>query len=110
MQTRNSQHPQYDEPIIKKFLIRIFEELKSINEFTEDLQLVGNYVTQLDQNNTNYTELTATVNQQTSNIDISGITSDNHTGNLVIKYKIRGLDHEVPSNRSFMLPIISPIW
>ena len=102
MQTRNSQHPQYDEPIIKNFLIRIFEELKSINEFTEDLQLVGNYVTQHDENNTNYTELTATVNQQTSNIDISGITSDNHTGNLVIKYKIRGLDHEVPCNSNLI--------
>ena len=41
MQTRNSQHPQYDEPIKQNFLTGIFEELKYFYEFADDWQLVG---------------------------------------------------------------------
>jgi hypothetical protein len=93
------------------FLTTIFQELKEINPFAQELQWIGRGLKRhLQQQNSiiNVDEvhhLTASINVQTSTMEVGCMLSDESEGNIVYKFNVKGMSHTISSASDVVEPL-----
>ena len=103
----------------EKVIMNLFKELKEINPYAEDLNLLGNSLKNkklVDKNNkivnTNLNELISlksTINEKTHYLEIGAVVSDMSDSNIIIKYKLKDEFKFVPSNSKYVEPLVYPL-
>ena len=103
----------------EKVLEGLFLELKEINEFAVDLNLIGKTLKDkhlidrkqniITTNNKNITILKSSINEQTHHLEIGAIVSDLSDGNIVFKYQIKNEINTIKSNSKFVEPLCFPL-
>jgi hypothetical protein len=93
------------------FLTTIFQELKEINPFVQELQWIGRGLKRsLQQKNSviNMEEvhhLTASLNVQTSTMEVGCMLSDESEGNIIYKFNVKGMSHTISSASDVVEPL-----
>ncbi len=93
------------------FLTTIFNELKGTNPFAQELQWIGQGLRRsLQQQNSviNMDEvhhLTASLNVQTSTMEVGCMLSDESEGNIVYKFNVKGMSHTISSASDVVEPL-----
>ena len=103
----------------EKVLEGLFLELKEINEFAVDLNLIGKTLKDkhlidrkqniITTNNKNIAILKSSINEQTHHLEIGAIVSDLSDGNIVFKYQIKNEINTIKSNSKFVEPLCFPL-
>ena len=93
------------------FLTTIFHELKGTNPFAQELQWIGQGLRRsLQQQNSviNMEEvhhLTASLNVQTSTMEVGCMLSDESEGNIIYKFNVKGMSHTISSASDVVEPL-----
>jgi len=95
----------------KTFLTAIFNELRSINEFAQELKWIGEglrstllpegLLPQLDEVH----QLIAALNVQTSTLEVGCMLSDESEGNIVYKFSLKGMGNTIRSDSDLIEPL-----
>jgi hypothetical protein len=89
----------------------MFNELKEINPFVQELQWIGQGLNKtLQQQNSaidmdEVSHLTASLNVQTSMMEVACMLSDESEGNMVYKFKIKDMGHSINSASNIVEPL-----
>ena len=93
------------------FMTTIFQELKEINPFVQELQWIGRGLKRsLQQQNSviNMDEvhhLTASLNVQTSTMEVGCMLSDESEGNIIYKFNVKNMTHTISSASNVVEPL-----
>jgi hypothetical protein len=93
------------------FLTTIFQDLKEINPFAQELQWIGRglkrHLHQQDSvvNVNDVQHLTASLNVQTSTMEVGCMLSDESEGNIVYKFNVKGMSHTISSASDVVEPL-----
>ena len=93
------------------FLTVMFNELKVINPFVQELQWIGRGLNRtLQQHNPivnidDYHNLTASLNVQTSTMEVGCMLSDESEGNIIYKFNVKGMGHTISSASDVVEPL-----
>ena len=93
------------------FLTTIFHELKGTNPFAQELQWIGQGLKRsLQQQNSvinmeDVHHLTASLNVQTSTMEVGCMLSDESEGNIVYKFNVKGMSHTISSASDVVEPL-----
>jgi hypothetical protein len=94
----------------EKVLESLFYELKEINDFMEDLQLIGKEVTNINDIECNKREeFRLKINEKTHYLEIGAVVSDMSDGNIVFKYKVKDHFKTIFSNSGLVEPLAFPL-
>jgi len=108
----------YGEIFQLKTLKNLFHELKEINPYAADLNLIGNELKKLklcgnkeSQSNNVKTinTLSSNIGQKTHHLEIGAIVSDGSDGNINFKYKLKDQLYNIPSTSKFVEPLTFPL-
>ena len=94
-------------------LTSIFNELKDTNEFVQELQWIGKGLTRtlrqitspLVADETAVRQITASLNVQTSLMEVGCILSDESQGNIVYKFNVKNMGHTINSASDIVEPL-----
>jgi hypothetical protein len=94
-------------------LTSIFNELKETNEFVQELQWIGKGLTRtlrqlnspLVPDETAVRQITASLNVQTSLMEVGCILSDESQGNIVYKFNVKNMGHTINSASDIVEPL-----
>jgi len=98
-----------------KVLKSVFEEIKEINPFAEDLKLIGDNMKNVHINNNNNSNknlidsLISNINEKTHHLEIGAVISDMSDGNIIFKYKVKDKMKIVFSNSELVEPLCFPL-
>jgi hypothetical protein len=111
----NMENKFSDSHINKYYMSKIFGELKNINPFAEELKLIGNEIKSNEHifaMNNEVINLRSRINTKTHHFEIGAILSDNSTGNINFKYKLKNNTFYISSCsekvESLCFPILFP--
>ena len=93
-----------------QFLEQIYNELKQTNIFVKDCEQIGRLAhARMGAENTR--AVYATMNQQTSNLDVAAITAENITGNAILRFKLKssGRTSDISCSDPRQEPLIYPV-
>jgi hypothetical protein len=100
----------------KKVLESLFYELRGINDFMEDLKLIGKNIININGNNNNCNlnpiipeTLKMRINEKTHYLEIGAVISDLSDGNIVFKYKVKDQYKTILSNSGLVEPLAFPL-
>eukprot|EP01035_Chromulina_nebulosa_P001198 gene1198-1609_t len=80
------------------FLTSIFNELKDVNEFVQELQWIGRGEDAVRQ-------VTASLNVQTSVMEVGCLLSDESEGNIIYKFNVKGMGRTINSASNVVEPL-----
>ena len=101
-----------------KTLQNLFNELKEINPFAEDLLFIGKELKHAKLQNIkensvnvekNIIRLSSNIGEKTHHLEIGAIVSDGSDGNINFKYKMKNHIYNIPSTSKFVEPLIFPL-
>ena len=99
-------------------LKNLFNELKEINPYAQDLVFIGKELKNVKlinnkenhlNNDRNIMKLASNIGEKTHHLEIGAIVSDASDGNINFKYKLKDKLYNIPSTSMFVEPLIFPL-